>query len=53
MVLYIQVLKLADSLAKCEELGGTVTHQPRDLPTGVTIAGIEDPEGNAVVLVQQ
>ena len=53
VVLYIQVLKLADSLAKCEELGGTVTHQPRDLPTGVTIAGIEDPEGNAVVLVQQ
>ena len=53
VVLYIQVLKLADSLAKCRELGGTVTHEPRDLPTGLTIAGIADPEGNPVVLVQQ
>src|SRR5512139_3367897 len=35
VVRYIQVLKLADSLARCAELGGKVTHQPRDLPTGL------------------
>ena len=53
VVLYVQVRELRASLAKASELGGSVTHEPRDLPTGVTIAGIEDPEGNPVVLVQQ
>jgi len=53
-VLYIQVLSLGDSLAKCRELGGKVLREPFD-PGGrpPTLAWIEDPEGNQVVLVQQ
>lgn len=53
VTLYIQVRDLRASLSKAESLGGSVTAQPRDLPTGPTIAGIADPEGNHVVLVQQ
>ena len=53
VVLYIQVRDLRESLDRAAELGGTITHQPRDLPTGPSIAGIADPEGNPVVLVQQ
>jgi len=52
-VLYIQVLKLADSLAKAAELGGKVVREPFDPPGGPTLAWIDDPEGNRVVLVQQ
>ena len=54
VTLYIQVLSLRESLAKARELGGTVTREPFD-PGGrpPTIAWIEDPEGNHVVLVQQ
>ncbi len=51
--LYVQVRDLRASLAKAEQLGGTIVSQPVDLPTGPTIAGITDPEGNRVVLVQQ
>ncbi len=51
--LYIQVLDLRASMAKAEELGGAVISQPFDVPGGPTIAGITDPEGNRVVLVQQ
>ncbi len=53
VVLYIQVRDLRESLTRAAELGGSVTHQPRDTPGGPTIAGIADPEGNPVVLVQQ
>ena len=53
VVLYIQVLDLRTTMAKAATLGGKATREPFDLPTGVTIAGIEDPEGNPVVLVQQ
>lgn len=53
VVLYVQVRDLRESLARAVELGGTATHEPRDTPGGPTIAGIADPEGNAVVLVQQ
>jgi predicted enzyme related to lactoylglutathione lyase len=35
------------------ELGGTVISQPFDVPGGPTIAAIEDPERNPLVLVQQ
>jgi len=52
-VLYIQVLKLGESLAKAKELGGTVVREPFDPPGGPTLAWIDDPEGNRVVLVQQ
>ncbi|HEY7294568.1 MAG TPA: VOC family protein [Dehalococcoidia bacterium] len=51
--LYIQVRDLRASLAKAEQLGGTIVAQPFDVPQGPTIAGITDPEGNRVVLVQQ
>ena len=51
--LYIQVADLADSMAKAAALGGTVVAEPFDVPGGPTLAVIDDPEGNAVVLVQQ
>jgi uncharacterized protein len=51
--LYIQVRDLRASLEKAEQLGGRVLRQPFDVPGGPTIAGIADPEGNRVVLVQQ
>jgi predicted enzyme related to lactoylglutathione lyase len=53
VTLYIQVRDLRASLTKAEQLGGRILAQPRDLPEGPTIAGIADPEGNRVVLVQQ
>jgi predicted enzyme related to lactoylglutathione lyase len=51
--LYIQVRDLADSLARVPDLGGTVTSEPFDVPGGPTIASVDDPEGNPLVLVQQ
>lgn len=51
--LYIQVRNLNESLARVPELGGRVVSSPFDVPDGPTIASIEDPEGNALVLVQQ
>jgi predicted enzyme related to lactoylglutathione lyase len=53
VTLYIQVRDLKSSLAKTEQLGGQVLSQPFDTPGGVTVAGIADPEGNRVMLVQQ
>lgn len=53
VVLYIQVRDLAESLEKAKKLGGKVTTQPFQLPNTPTLAGIEDPEGNRVMLVQQ
>lgn len=53
VVLYIQVRDLRESLARAAELGGAVLREPFDVPGGPTIAGIVDPEGNQVVLVQQ
>lgn len=52
-VLYIQVRDLSESLERVPVLGGTVTSPPFDVPGGPTIASIEDPEGNPLVLVQQ
>jgi predicted enzyme related to lactoylglutathione lyase len=51
--LFIQVRDLGASLAKAEQLGGRILSQPRDTPAGPTVAGILDPEGNRVMLVQQ
>ena len=51
--LYIQVLDLGQSLARAKELGATVVAEPFDIPGGPTLAGIVDPEGNPVMLVQQ
>jgi predicted enzyme related to lactoylglutathione lyase len=53
VVLYVQVRHLRESLDRAAALGGRVTMEPFDVPDGPTLAGIEDPEGNPVVLVQQ
>lgn len=53
VVLYIQVRDLTASLALAESLGAKVTLPPFDVPDGPTLGGIEDPEGNPVMLVQQ
>jgi predicted enzyme related to lactoylglutathione lyase len=51
--LYVQVRDLRASLDKAVALGGAITAEPFDVPGGPTLAGITDPEGNAVMLVQQ
>ncbi len=53
VVLYVQVRDLRGSLERTGELGGKVVSEPFDIPNGPTLAAIADPEGNAVVLVQQ
>jgi predicted enzyme related to lactoylglutathione lyase len=41
------------SLLQAVELGGNKTMDPYQIPGGALIAGITDPEGNALTLVQQ
>jgi predicted enzyme related to lactoylglutathione lyase len=53
VTLYVQVRDLRASLRRAGELGGSVLVEPFDVPGGPTLAGISDPEGNPVVLVQQ
>lgn len=53
VTLYVQVRDLAASLARTAALGGRVVLEPFDVPDGPTLAAIEDPEGNPVMLVQQ
>jgi uncharacterized protein len=53
VTLYVQVRDIRASLAKAGELGATVVAEPFDIPGGPTLAGITDPEGNPVMLVQQ
>src|SRR5579884_4277505 len=53
VTLYVQVRDLHASLDKAEALGGAVLAQPFDIPGGPTLAGVADPEGNPVMLVQQ
>ncbi len=52
-VLYVQVRDVGASLDRVPALGGAVVSPPFDVPGGPTIASIEDPEGNPLVLVQQ
>lgn len=52
VTLYIQVGDLRTSLDKSVTLGATVVAEPFDVPGGPTLAGIIDPEGNPVMLVQ-
>ena len=52
VTLYIQVAQLQASLDKSVTLGATVVAEPFDVPGGPTLAGITDPEGNPVMLVQ-
>ena len=51
--LYVQVRDLRASVDKATELGGSITLEPFDVPGGPTLAGIRDPEGNPLMLVQQ
>jgi predicted enzyme related to lactoylglutathione lyase len=51
--LYVQVRDLRSTIDKAIELGGKETIPPFDLENGQTLAAIEDPEGNFVMLVQQ
>ncbi len=51
--LYFQVGDLRTSLELVIELGGKEVMAPFDLPNGQSLAAIEDPEGNFLMLVQQ
>ena len=53
VTLFIQVRDLADSLELTVALGGQVIRDRLQVPDGATLAVIEDPEANRVVLVQQ
>jgi predicted enzyme related to lactoylglutathione lyase len=52
VTLYVQVADLRASLDKSVVLGATIVAEPFDVPGGPTLAGITDPEGNPVMLVQ-
>ena len=52
VTLYVQVANLRASLDQSVALGATIVAEPFDLPGGPTLAGITDPEGNPVMLVQ-
>jgi predicted enzyme related to lactoylglutathione lyase len=51
--LYVQVRDLRTSLEQAVSLGGSVSLEPFDVPGGASLAGIKDPEGNPLMLVQQ
>ncbi len=53
VTLYVQERDLAETLARARGLGATVVAEPFDVPGGPTLAGILDPEGNPLMLVQQ
>jgi predicted enzyme related to lactoylglutathione lyase len=53
VILYVQVRDLRESLVRAQELGGALVTEPFDTPNGPTLAAINDPEGNPLVLVQQ
>jgi predicted enzyme related to lactoylglutathione lyase len=52
VTLYVQVADLRASLDRAVSLGATIVAEPFDVPDGPTLAGITDPEGNPVMLVQ-
>jgi predicted enzyme related to lactoylglutathione lyase len=51
--LYVQVRDLRSAVDKAVSLGGAVTLEPFDVPGAPSLAGITDPEGNPLMLVQQ
>ncbi len=51
--LYFQVRDLRASLDDVVDLGGKVLMEPFDTPGNPTLAVVQDPEGNQVILVQQ
>jgi len=52
VTLYVQVADLRASLERSVALGATIVAEPFDIPDGPTLAGITDPEGNPLMLVQ-
>jgi uncharacterized protein len=52
VTLYVQVADLRTSLDRSVSLGAVIVAEPFDVPGGPTLAGIIDPEGNPVMLVQ-
>ncbi|MDQ7027252.1 MAG: VOC family protein [Anaerolineae bacterium] len=50
-MIYINVDTLADSLAKCTELGGKIVVEPRKLSDNKQFAVIEDPAGAVCTLL--
>jgi predicted enzyme related to lactoylglutathione lyase len=53
VTLYVQVGDLRASLDLAVALGATLVTEPFDIPGGPTLASVDDPEGNPLVLVQQ
>ncbi|MHB8680939.1 MAG: VOC family protein [Acidimicrobiales bacterium] len=53
VTLYVQVRELRAAIDKAKALGGSALTEPFDVPGGPTLAGIADPEGNPLMLVQQ
>jgi len=53
VTLYVQVRDLAESLDRAVDLGGSVAMEITRIPDQPTLAGIRDPEGTVVMLVQQ
>ena len=53
VTLFIQVKDVEASRTMAVELGGSLTSEPFQIPGRALIAGIKDPEGNPITLVQQ
>ena len=53
VTLYVQVRDLGESADRAKALGGSVILERLEIPGGATLAGIADPEGNPITLVQQ
>ncbi len=53
VLVYVQVLDPAETLAKAEALGGRRVMVPFDVPGGPTVAQMADPEGNVIGMVKQ
>ena len=53
VILYVQVRDLRASPDRAVALGATLVTEPFDVPGGPTLAAVDDPEGNPLVLVQQ
>jgi predicted enzyme related to lactoylglutathione lyase len=51
--LYVQVRDVRESQDRAVALGGAATLAPFDVHGGPTLAGVTDPEGNPLMLVQQ
>lgn len=53
LALYIQVRDLDESVERARALGAQLVRDRVQVPGGATLAAIDDPEGNRLMLVQQ